>query len=369
MDVLVETGWFNVSFQSQIITSSFYPFFFITLFWMILVPLDNNRCWQTLLIRATTIIVSFPINACIFTTISNKWHGPVQETLSEVVRRLRGPFNKAKLKAKYNILMTEAYVALVWGKVNWILLIETRRTVAGPSAHHCRSLLRTGDAAESLCQASSCTTDCNYLAWFWPGPARHYCVPTHHRVPSACCHQPITQSPVPSGGLTWRPTGFHPAQRNGLCQDIKIQWCAPTAAGSRHQLPNNKQRYAAGASSDWISGFQQGGNTKIPLNIPHTSEDLEKTSYKTSWCHFHPTVKNDITLFNRYDNCSHCRLEQQPSRDFRPSQRTSQLLKLSESLLVHNPREVASCNFTSYSVPMPNSFLSQTRKWDSLWTW
>lgn len=105
------------------------------------------------------------------------------------------------------------------------------QTVAGGSDHHCTSLLWSGEAAESLCQISSCTTDCNYLAWFWPGLAHHYCVPTHRPVPSACCHQPITQCPVPSGGLTWCPAGFHPAQRTSLCQQLKM------CSGVHHQLP------------------------------------------------------------------------------------------------------------------------------------
>lgn len=112
------------------------------------------------------------------------------------------------------------------------VLTETGgQTVAGGSAHHCTSLLWRGEAAENLCQISSCTTDCNYLAWFWPGLAFRYCVPTHRPVPSACCHQPITQCPVPSGGLTWGPTGFHPAQRTGLCQQLKM------CSGVHHQLP------------------------------------------------------------------------------------------------------------------------------------
>lgn len=72
--------------------------------------------------------------------------------------------------------------------------------------------------------------------------------------------------------------------------------------------------------------------------------------------------------FNKYDNPAYCQLEQQPCRNFSPSQRTSWLLKLSESLLLHSPSKAASCNFT-YSVPVPDSFPSQTRKWDSLWTW
>lgn len=67
-------------------------------------------------------------------------------------------------------------------------------------------------------------------------------------------------------------------------------------------------------------------------------------------------------FFNKHGNWACCQLEQQPSRDFSPSRRTRQLLKLSESLLLHGPRKATSCNFTSYFVPVPDSFMSQTQE-------
>lgn len=83
-----------------------------------------------------------------------------------------------------------------------------------------------------MCQLSSCTTDRSCLAWFWPGLSLHYSVPGHHPGPSACSHHPITRCPLPSGGSTWSPSGFHPAHRAGLCQQLKM--CNDV----HHQLPD-----------------------------------------------------------------------------------------------------------------------------------
>lgn len=118
-------------------------------------------------------------------------------------------------------------------------IIETRQTVAGPWAHRWCLLLGRKETIEGPCQLSSCTTDCNYLAWFWPGLGRYSSVPTQYRVPSSWCHQPITESPVPSSGLTCSPIGFHPAQRQGLCQELKMHGFAPTAVRS-HQHNSTK---------------------------------------------------------------------------------------------------------------------------------
>lgn len=126
------------------------------------------------------------------------------------------------------------------------MLIETGQTLAGPSAHHRSSLLWIGKAAESLCQISSCTTDCNYLAWFWPGLALHHCVPTHRPVPSAQCLLPLAHYLVPSA-QQWVDLESHrlsPSTEEGFAPTVKdVQWCAPSAAWSDHQLHNNKQWY------------------------------------------------------------------------------------------------------------------------------
>lgn len=142
-----------------------------------------------------------------------------------------------------------------------LVLIETGQTVAGCKAHHCSPLLRRGEAAESPCQISSCTTDCNYLAWFWPGLALHYCVPACRPVPSACCHQPITRCLVPSGGLTWNPAGFHPAQRKGLCQELKM--CGGVHHQAREVITNftitNRDKHSTASQE---CNFQQNWTLK-----------------------------------------------------------------------------------------------------------
>lgn len=113
----------------------------------------------------------------VFTIIIGKWLHYFQE--------LFGYY----LTCKHKVLQhaTSCHI-LLRCREHGVVLIERGQTVAGSSTNLYSSVLRRGEAAESLCQSSSCTTDCNYLAWFWPGLALHYCVPTHCRVPSACCH-------------------------------------------------------------------------------------------------------------------------------------------------------------------------------------
>lgn len=142
------------------------------------------------------------------------------------------------------------------------------------------------EEAEIMCQLSSCTTDRSCVAWFWPGLSLHYCVPGHYPGPSACSHPLITRCPLPSGGSTWSPPGFHPAHRTGLCQQLKM--CNDV----HHQLPDviteftktNSTHRTASKLLAIFSSYHEIGQLYHGLTVVYSDshENLRKCFFRLS---------------------------------------------------------------------------------------
>lgn len=146
-------------------------------------------------------------------------------------------------------------------------------------AHHCSSLLRRGcwKPVPDLLMHHWLQLLGLILAWTSP-PLLCPSSP-----PSAQCLLPLAHYSLP-GDQQYVDLESHrlsPSTEERFVPTVKdVQWCAPSAARSDHQLHNNKLIHMVqGASSDWQSGFQKRGKTKLKHYIDGKFLVIKHTSY------------------------------------------------------------------------------------------